>query len=475
MKARIFLLALHLIGIVLATGCGMKSPEPEVSSSPRTRKASSTSDERLQWNIETLVGAYLKTGQRNDQWDEPATNLLTRFARIRASTEDMDETQWILLRADAREAVGKGCNDPLVLYLYSRYAAPEIASATDESTSASFKRAAEVMKDKPYPPIRHFYIYLRAAQNLWATRKGNESWPEVSLYRQMAGGYLTGALKDPAIPKGEASEACQEFVTAVDDHPSQFKRLWDPIEAELLQRWPDEAFVYLLQGTARIAAAWGARGGGYSDKVTTEGRKGFAANLALASESLEKAWKLDPTNPEIARQMMRVELGEGKGRKRLELWFDRAMKLDTNYYAACEAKLLYLDPKWYGSPDALLEFGRECVASDTWGGNIPLILMDAHRSLNRYASESGVTNYWHQPEVWRDIKSAFDKFFLLNPTAVGWHHNYAWYAYEAGEWEEFNKRLPLLSPVNYSFFGGQTNFEKMVKIARERGTRQPDK
>lgn len=467
MRVNVFLKAFFVAAILITTSCGKKSTDSGNATAKPVESGSVRGIDRLRWNMETLVGAYLNTGERDERWNEPATNLLARFALIRSSKEDIDDTQLILLRADAREAVGNGCKDPLVLYLYARYAAPELPGATEESIADAFRKAAEAMKDTRYPPIRHFYIYLRAAENLWTARKGNDAWPEVSVYRQMAGGYLTGALKDPDIPQEEVLEACRDFSTVVKDNPVQFNRMWQPIEAELVQHWPDQAFVHLLQGTARITAAWNARGGGYANKVTQEGWTGFATNLALATKSLETAWKLDPNNAEIAAEMMRVELGEGKGIERLNLWFNRAMNVSSNYYRACETKLLYLDPKWYGSPQAMLEFGRECVASEKWGGNVPLILMDAHRSLSRYAADEGMTNYWRQPSVWRDIKSSFDRFFALNPNAVGWHHDYAWYAYEAGEWDAFNKRLPLLGPINYSFFGGQTNFEQMVKFARE--------
>jgi hypothetical protein len=60
--------------------------------------------------------------------------------------------------------------------------------------------------------------------------------------------------------------------------------------------------------------------------------------LSVAEKALEKAWTLNPKNEQIALKMMTVELGQGKGRQRMEVWFDRAMKLNTNSYAACNAR-----------------------------------------------------------------------------------------------------------------------------------------
>ena len=164
---------------------------------------------------------------------------------------------------------------------------------------------------------------------------------------------------------------------------------------------------------------------------------------------------------------MELELGQGKGRERMELWFRRAMEIAPNNYEACTAKLYYLEPKWYGSPDEMLRFGRECVASEKWNGSVPLVLVDAHETLATYARRTGETNYWKRAEVWPDLKSSFEKFFTLDPEASSWRHNYARYAYWCGQWESLNEQIKLLGEVNYDYFGGRAEFDKMVKLAAE--------
>jgi hypothetical protein len=205
--------------------------------------------------------------------------------------------------------------------------------------------------------------------------------------------------------------------------------------------------------------------------VTEQGWEKLGDHLDQAAEALEKAWKLAPTNATIATEMMRVELGQGKGRDRLERWFGRAMALDTNSQSACSKKLTYLEPKWYGSAEDMLEFGRQCVASTNWGGRVPLILMDAHVSLAAYAKREGNTNYWKEPEVWSDLRSAYEKFFALNPDAFSWRHDYARHAYWCEQWDTYSKQLKLFGPTNYSFFGGKESFEQMVKTAQDRAAR----
>jgi hypothetical protein len=135
-------------------------------------------------------------------------------------------------------------------------------------------------------------------------------------------------------------------------------------------------------------------------------------------------------------------------------------------YDACSKKLRYLEPKWYGSPDEMLRFGHECVDSETWIGNVPLVLRDAHESLANYVEKDKRAAYWKQPEVWPDLKASFEKFFQLNPDATRWRHNYARYAYWCEQWDDLNEQLKLLGEINYEFFGGIDEFEKMAALAK---------
>ena len=161
----------------------------------------------------------------------------------------------------------------------------------------------------------------------------------------------------------------------------QYQTYYRAIEPQLFHNWPDAETSWLLKGEGNIDLAWQARGGGYANTVNDEGWKLFKKYLAIADEALGRAWNIDPKDPRIAVKMMWVELGQGTGRDRMELWFRRAMELDPNDYDACSAKCLYLEPKWYGSIDEMLAFGRACVTNKLWGGRVPLMLVDARSNI----------------------------------------------------------------------------------------------
>jgi hypothetical protein len=129
------------------------------------------------------------------------------------------------------------------------------------------------------------------------------------------------------------------------------------LEPILFAKWPEASFVWLLQGEANIKMAWQARGTGYANRVTDEGWKGLEQHLKIADKALNKAWKLNPKDVRIPLAMLTVELGQGEGRDRMELWFNRAMELNPLCYDAAYAKLYYLEPKWHGSVEDMLIFG----------------------------------------------------------------------------------------------------------------------
>jgi peroxiredoxin len=279
---------------------------------------------------------------------------------------------------------------------------------------------------------------------------------------------LMAALGQKEMPAEEAYEAAYEFLERWRGNKGEYAQLYYSIEDALFASWSNAPTTWLLKGQAHIELAWQARGGGYANTVSKEGWKGFEEHLQTAEVALNRAWTLNPKDPTIAVKMMWVELGQGRGRDRMELWFRRAMDLDPDNYDACNTKLLYLEPKWHGSQEAMFAFAWECVESTNWGGRVPLILLDAHIEIPRYYLEpSEQTNYWRRPEVWPDIKEAFDKFFQLNPAATGWYHNYAWYAYLCEQWHALNQLIPKLGPVNYAYFGGKDQYDRIVRLAKE--------
>jgi peroxiredoxin len=462
----------------LLAGCYKKNsslitPLKESTRPPAT--AAEAKQYRYAWNLKTLVEPYEKAGFANPAWDEPAKRALTAFASTRCALTPTNGSWSQIIATNCDLAVQAGCKDPMIEYLHIRYSLARTNSP--KAIADALCKAALDMKPSRYPAIRKFYANRRAVQEFY---NAYDSKADRQIIQQVGGTafYLTEILNDPTIPIEEAYDACDETLQAYDGLKdlNEYEAIYRKMEKPMFAKWPNDYRPWLIKGTAHVSMAWICRGVGYANTVTQEGWKGFESHLELADQALARAWDLDQKNINIPFKMMTVELGQGQGRERLDLWFKRAMEIDTNFYAACSSKLNYLEPKWYGSEEDLLAFGWQCVQSTNWGGLVPLILVNAHESICRYLDGDAKTNYWKQPDVWLDIQAAFERFFELNPNATGWNYNYASYAYRCERWDKLNELLPKLEPVDYNYFGGKAEFDKMVALAKQHsGDTQPIK
>lgn len=458
LTAASFLFALCL----LLVGCS--KPHPSVKLSPEALRQA-----RLDWNLKTLVTAYQNAGNSDAEWDGPATRALTEFAQLRAGTADPGDPGAEIISTNCSAAINAGCKDPMVRYLYIKFSMNQ--SNTPQAFLDAFTDDERDMQESDYPPIRKFYVSFRAFQQFTYTHGYGKNVDFTDGIRMMddAKSDLVATLNDKSTPPEEVYDACYEYLYKLSGDIQVFHSYYDPIEGPLFANWPDEATTWLLKGEAYHLMGSIYRGQGYADTVTKEGWKGFYDCLAVEEKALNQAWKLNPTDARIAVEGIWLELGQGKGRDRMELWFNRAMENDPEDSDACSAKLYYLEPKWYGSKEDMLEFGRECVQNTNWSGTVPLTLVDAHYTIcNDYTDASEQTNYWKQPDVWADISSAYERYLQDYPNDSSRIAYYARYAYYAQQWDKLNQLIPKVTPDYYDIFGGTDEFERVAEVAKER-------
>jgi hypothetical protein len=202
--------------------------------------------------------------------------------------------------------------------------------------------------------------------------------------------------------------------------------------------------------------------------VTEDGWKLYRERLAVAEEALTEAWKIDPKDPRAATRMITVELGQGKGRAVMERWFKRAMDADPDNREACKAKLYYLEPKWYGSQKAMLQFGQDCLAGKNWYGGIPFTLIDTHDALVAYAQDREA--YLKSPLVWGDFQSVYEPYLRARPDDNVTGSIYTFLACKTGNWSVAKRQFDTLGDkIVPKVFGGPDVMENYRKIAEEKG------
>ena len=447
-----------VIALCLSDGACKKAPPISTQAAKQIR---------LDWNLKTLVLAYQDNGDTDAKWDGPAKRALTEFAHSRAGMIDADEPGPEIIATNVAAAVQAGCDDPMIGYLFIKFAMPQTNNRV--AYVNAFMKTARNMNQSIYPPIRKFYVAARALDQIFYTYGGDSAkQPVESEIIPILNDSLNATLADKTVPAVEAYEAASTYLGLMKGSADLYQQHYSNVEKSMFENWPDAATTWLLKAEGYYAMGWQARGSGYGDSVSDEGWKTFSKDLTVAETAAKKAWSLDSTDTRIPTLMIQIDEGLQRDRQEMELWFSRAMQTDPNNFDACNHKLHYLYPQWYGSREEMVAFGRECVANTNWGGHVPLILTDAHREYWLYIQDAEEKrNYWKNPDVWPDIQASFDRFFELNPEATSYYHNYAWYAYQAEQWDKLNELIPKLGPVNYDYFGGKDEFDKMIGLAKE--------
>jgi hypothetical protein len=96
--------------------------------------------------------------------------------------------------------------------------------------------------------------------------------------------------------------------------------------------------------------------------------------------------------------------------------------------------MYYLEPKYHGSEEDMLNFGRELLAGGNWGARLPFYLVDAHLTLAGYAKDK--PSYYKNEAVWKDFQSVYDPYLSLHPDSAWDRTYYAKLACWCGRWTE---------------------------------------
>lgn len=447
---------------------------------PANGAGTSSSDTLLRWYQTKTVAAYKKSKYTNAVWNDPAEKALEMYSQIAALPSANTASNWTKMTGHLKSALDAGCNDPFLRYLELQYL-PSIKEQTPDKVIAAWVKVAERLdSSRHYTTTLKFNALLRL-WNVWVGYNTDPNHPPpqygdaLKSYHR-AHGYVKKIITDTNTPPQIAYETCSSILRLFQhDKGNGLKEFYDGVKNDLARRYSEDAHVSLLRGQFYIDYGWQARGYGWGNTVSEDGARLLSERLLIAEEALEKAWRLDPTIEAIPLEMMRAILGLGRDRARQELWFQRAMSINSNNFQACRSMIEYLSPRWHGSATADLEFARRCVASAEWGGKVPLILFEAHwLRASLLPNPEARAAYWRQPAVWPDVKQSFEKCFLTMPEQTDHNrHNYILYADACGQWPEMHRQLRLLTSTNVNFFGGAIAFQKMLERGGNSTNRPP--
>ncbi len=457
---------IYVTVFVVALHAADSSSSPEASASP-----SAWSEDRLwSWHYEMLVNGYLKHGQRDAQWDAAATNALGRFAATRAGVLDATSPQARAITSFTAEAIQRDCADPMIRYVHWRRGGKRMSGTTN------ILEIADDLATTGYDPLLKSYAYLRAFRSLHPEGSTNPVPPEAGRARHLAFANFYQVLERPDLPGDEFLDLA-EPLGGLLWNTNLVAQYWPSFEEAITNRHMGMAEAQYVLGDKYVDFAWLARGGGWASTVSDEGWKLFGKRLERGEEALRTSWQLSPSLAQVPMRMIWVCIGRGHPRAEMERWFRQGQTLSSGWYELYQAKVQFLMPKWHGSNREVVQFGRACLTDTNAVKRARLMIVDIHEELERYFREDDPKSgrrspkvnlsYYRDPVVWKDIRSAFEIFFREWPEATGWHHNFALHAWRAQDWKVLNEQIPLLGEINYRYFGGQAEYERMLAEAKE--------
>jgi hypothetical protein len=224
---------------------------------------------------------------------------------------------------------------------------------------------------------------------------------------------------------------------SVDLDEATLDTLHSQLAADFASAAPTNPTAQIIDGEYYIRSAWAARGSGYAGTVPADGWKKFSDRLDKAAAILEPLYDKCPKDSSVCDAMMTVELGQGKGRDRMELWYNRLTGIHPNSFAAALHKATYLLPRWYGSFDDDMAFAQQCVDTQDWKHSLPLI-------LTYVVKKSNVPDVFAQAEVWDMVERVYRAYLDHYPDAVYYRTEFARYAYEGGHKDIAREQFKIL-------------------------------
>src|SRR5579883_658361 len=402
--------------------------------------------ESLAWNRRTLGQAYDKVGKKDPRWDKPAREALEAAARFFSNQVDPRTTVEDIY-APAKRAVDAGCDDPLILYLFARSSYQDNFPGPME-IERRYTAAAVALERSAYSPLRRTTALTKAAE-VRASRKdlSPQERAEAVHFLDTALALLPKSLKTDE--KTFNAEDLQfrlpmEVVETLRKLNGDYEAAFKHVDTVLAKTPALKAIRLQTQGHFLVRFAWEARGSGFANSVTEEGARKFQERLTEARKVLNQCWTLKPNDFRTANLMLMIEKGIGDERADMEKWFERAMKAYSLNKLACEQKLDWLDPKWHGSREEMLAFGRACRDSKNWRGGLTLRVADAHLRACLGLSNEEIRKYFGSKEVREDIQGVYEEYLKHYPDDVLERTRYAVYCFYCGRYAESDKQFKIL-------------------------------
>jgi len=371
---------------------------------------------------ETLEADTLREYDRQNPSSEPsyATGRIAAqlFACYVGGGDPHGEGYLQISNDYARQARLKGCQDPLMMGICEVYLHLRTHTSDGSWAAKEFSYARQFI-DGGYPAVLKLATIGAALHNV--ANIESEGDPALEEAVKMRTPLLTNmatrefqAFIATKPPRRAAMRAAATLLDNIDNNTDPTIAIESMLMSEMPKVAATQADLVFLRGDALISLAWGARGSDWGYTVTEAGAKTMKARLIEAGHLIAETSHIFPDDPRLPAEMIIVEMGlqSGNGDVNMEEWFTRAVQANPDYCQAYAYKMNYLQPRWHGSAAKVATFGQECVATERWDANIPMLYI--HGLLGLEAQP----RFYQQDMIWKTAEETCLEYLRRYPKSI---------------------------------------------------------
>ncbi len=383
--------------------------------------------------------AYQQRGKHDPSWDAPAEKFLEAYALRTSGADDPPDAKKLDVMAE--DLLAKHCDDPLIL---ERIGTLKLDMKEPAEAEKLISESIAGLQARGYPPLGLAKAYLELAQLNGETG----SKPTCKAFKW--GPLAVNAFADAADGANFGPEQ-QRYMWAVF---SEILRTWFPGHqaqfAQALKERPktDPWLLNMAWGLYRNDYAWSRRGQGWASGVSEEDWRAFDAASREAYNYFLAAYQAHPEYPESCYRLMNIassaSLRSGGSERD---WFDRGVAAQFDYMPLYSEMVYVLTPRWGGSHEAMLAFGKECLDTGRFDTHVPAVYEEAVKMIATFDLDTAI---YRQPDVWpcfqRQFNGYLDYAVKNEPEAVkGLRKSWAQLAQQAGHPEEAQKQWAIIN------------------------------
>ena len=429
--------------------------------------------DKLEWYRHQMVEPYKQIGHSNPRWDKYAITAMESMALHWSESTTRQRDELFVGYHSAIEAIENGCTDPLIAYIMGK-AGYDIGCMADSDATGWYVKAAQGMQESNYPAGIKIWSFIRAATFLLKSKTPTAENQNMALdFLNKAQSLLPQVVKDPGVTYNDWYNISGFMWDARKKLKEPLAKIYEDFYAILKQSGAGDSLLYMIEGRYYYDSIKEHRVYDYK-KNTREIQARFEL-YDSALEALSKSWHEDPSNPVAPAMCIPCVLAIEPDRSEMEIWFQRSVAADPYYYEAYLLKLQWLNPGYNGSKHEMMVFARECIKKRNWESQVPLIIFDAHYDLCRLNSRKSrklQTSYYHDQEIWQEIKYLMQVYLSHYPEDHEKRNLFALVACWAEDWETANEQFQRLGKnIQCARFNDEASYlqwrEKAEKYAKK--------